>query len=147
MRSLIILTTVLAMGSSPLANAAKMPAEMNQHPLVAIIEAQESAWNNGDLAEFMNGYWQSEQLAFIGSEAISYGWDETLARYRQRYPDRATMGELQFEVLELIEISEDYAWLLGNWRLTREDDHPSGHFTLLWQRIDDKWVIIRDHSS
>ncbi|MEQ3697410.1 MAG: hypothetical protein ABNH02_10710 [Pseudomonadales bacterium] len=120
---------------------------LEEHPSIQVLMAQEDAWNNGDLNGFMQGYWQSEALRFVGSESVTKGWEETLARYELRYPNSETMGKLSFEVLELVPLQSEYLWMIGSWKLERSNDRPSGHFTLLWQLIDDEWLIISDHSS
>ena len=72
-----------------------------------------------------------------------------MANYRRSYPDRAAMGTLTFGVEELSFAGEDYALMLGNWRLDRTEslDTLSGWFSLVWQKRAGDWVIIRDHSS
>ena len=120
---------------------------LGEHPSIQVLMAQEDSWNKGDLNGFMQGYWQSEALSFVGSESVTKGWEETLARYELRYPNAETMGTLSFEVLELVPLQTEYLWMIGTWKLERPNDRPSGHFTLLWQRIDDEWLIISDHSS
>ena len=47
-----------------------------------IMAAQESAWNRFDLEGFMEGYWHSDSLKFIGSKRLTYGWQKTLDNYR-----------------------------------------------------------------
>jgi hypothetical protein len=57
------------------------------------------------------------------------------------------MGTLKFEVLDIVPLQTDFLWMIGTWELRRATDRPNGRFTLLWQRIDDEWLIIGDHSS
>jgi ketosteroid isomerase-like protein len=109
--------------------------------------AQEVAWNKGDLTGFMDGYWKSDQLRFIGSRGLTYGWDATLANYKKGYPGKAEMGTLTFTLLSVEQISRNSAYVVGQWRLERQKDNPSGHFTLLWKKIKGKWLIVSDHSS
>lgn len=121
-----------------------------QSPDTAIREAmavQQQCWNDGDLECFMKSYWQSEELVFIGSKGLTYGWQQTLDNYKASYPDRAAMGKLKF-TLEIVEpLSEDYWFVVGKWQLTRENDAPEGHFSLIWRYLDGEWVIVSDHSS
>ena len=42
-----------------------------------------------------------------------------LARYRHDYPDRQTMGKLEFSNLEITVLSSDAALVLGRWQLER----------------------------
>ena len=51
------------------------------------LNAQELAWNHGDLEQFMEeAYWADDQLMFIGSRGLTYGYDQTLANYQKNYP-------------------------------------------------------------
>ena len=111
------------------------------------IEKQRMAWNTGDLNKFMETYWQSDSLMFIGKSGVTYGWQNTLNNYKKGYPDTAAMGKLDFNLLEVKKISDTYFFVVGKWHLTRSIGNIGGHFTLLFRKIKNKWVIIADHSS
>ncbi|WP_076541513.1 SgcJ/EcaC family oxidoreductase [Shewanella sp. UCD-KL21] len=113
----------------------------------AVISQQEKAWNSGDIDAYMQGYWQSDNLRFMSNGKFSYGWDVILASYKKSYPDSARMGKLSFNVKEIKMLSNYAALVVGRWQLERTKDKPNGVFTLLIERIDDKWVITHDHSS
>src|SRR5713226_4243322 len=66
----------------------------------AILSAQQSAWNRGDVDAFLVGYWHSPELTFSGSSGVARGWDGVRARYKKTYPDKAAMGQLDFSDLE-----------------------------------------------
>jgi uncharacterized protein (TIGR02246 family) len=112
-----------------------------------VIRAQQSAWNRGDVAAFLESYWHSPDLTFSGSSGVARGWDAVLARYKKNYPDRAAMGQLDFSDLEFRFLGPDSALVLGKWHLQREKDELGGVFTLVWQRFPDGWKIIHDHTS
>lgn len=115
--------------------------------LRAVLQAQAEAWNRGDIDAFMQGYWQDPRLRFASGDRVTYGWQPTLQSYRQRYPDRAAMGELQFSELSIEVLAPDAALVFGHWSLQRADDRPHGLFTLLLRRFADGWKITRDHTS
>ncbi|MGB0716451.1 MAG: YybH family protein [Phycisphaerae bacterium] len=123
----------------------KIPATHRQE-IRAVIESQEKAWNDGDIEGFMDGYWQSGRLSFNGSGLVVRGWERVLERYKQRYPNRDAMGFLKLDRLEVNELSEDTAYVLGRWFI-RGTTHKGGSFTLVMRRIDGDWKIIHDHSS
>jgi uncharacterized protein (TIGR02246 family) len=112
----------------------------------SVLARQEAAWNKGDIDEFMEGYWKSDSLKFIGA-SITKGWKATLERYRKTYPDRATMGTLNFTFYEFRFISSDACLVTGRYRLKRANDEPTGMFTLLIRKIEGKWLIVYDHTS
>lgn len=115
--------------------------------ILAVMDHQEACWNEGDIECFMEGYWPSDSLMFIGKEGVVYGFDNTLQRYLRTYPDRSAMGILGFEIVKLQRLSPDFYHMVGKWQLQREIGDIGGHFTLLFQKIDGQWLIIRDHSS
>ncbi len=112
-----------------------------------VLNAQQAAWNRGDVDAFLVGYWQSPELTFSGNSGVSRGWDGVRARYKKNYPDRAAMGELNFSELEFRFLGPDVALVLGKWHLKREQADIGGVFTLVWQRFPEGWKIIHDHTS
>jgi len=126
------------------------PAEersTDREAIRAVLSAQQSAWNRGDVDAFLLGYWHSPELTFSGSSGVSRGWDGVLARYKKNYPDRVTMGELDFSGLEFRFLGPDAALILGKWHLKREKGDIGGVFTLVFQRFPEGWKIIHDHTS
>jgi hypothetical protein len=112
-----------------------------------LLENQSQAWNRGDLEGFMEGYWKNDSLRFIGKSGITYGWRQTLLNYQKGYPDKAAMGNLKFTLLHINQLSASYVQVIGKWQLTRAIGDVGGHFTLLLELIDGKWLIVSDHSS
>ena len=112
-----------------------------------VLSDQEAAWNRADIEGFMEGYWNSDSLLFIGSRGVTRGWQPTLESYKKGYPDAAAMGKLTFTVLSLQVLSPESAYIIGKWHLARSKDELGGHFTLLWKKIEGKWVIVADHTS
>lgn len=113
-----------------------------------ILDRQAACWTAGDLDCFMDSYWKSDSLQFVGKSGITYGWQATYDRYVKSYPDREAMGALTFEVIDAKQTGPDSFFVLGKWHLDREKSGDvGGHFTLLWKRIEGEWVIVTDHSS
>jgi ketosteroid isomerase-like protein len=108
---------------------------------------QLAAWNTGDIDRFMTTYWQSDSLKFIGKSGVTYGWQKTMDNYKRNYPDTAAMGKLDFNLIEVKRLSVLYYSVVGKWHLARSIGDLSGHFTLLFKKIKNKWVIVMDHSS
>ena len=112
-----------------------------------ILAEQTASWNNGDLVAFMKGYWKNDSLLFVGKNGPTYGYQKTLSNYQKSYPDKTAMGNLAFNILQVKPLSADTWFVLGKWSLTRNIGNLSGHYTLLFKKIDNEWVIIADHSS
>ncbi|MCA6073887.1 YybH family protein [Fulvivirga sedimenti] len=112
-----------------------------------VMTAQQNAWNKGNIEVFMEGYWKSDSLLFVGATGPIYGWQTTLTNYLERYPDRTSMGELNFEISEIRILEQDHARLLGKFHLKRTIGDVSGYFTLIFYRFPDGWKIISDQTS
>ncbi len=113
-----------------------------------VMSEQIKAWNKGDIDGFMQTYWKSDSLVFVGTTAPTYGWKTTLENYKKHYPDTATMGKLSFNLINLKPLSPEYYFVVGEWHLKRYSKKDlGGYFTLLFRKINDKWVIVVDHTS
>ncbi len=112
-----------------------------------ILSNQVEAWNKGDIDDFMQGYWKSDSLLFIGKSGVTNGWQKTLDNYKKNYPDTAAMGILNFNLLQLKPLSAEYYFVIGKWHLQRTAGDLGGHFTLLFKKINGAWFIVTDHSS
>tara|TARA_B100001079_G_C16376543_1_gene499975 strand:+ start:720 stop:1175 length:456 start_codon:yes stop_codon:yes gene_type:complete len=115
--------------------------------IIKVMDFQEKAWNNGDIDSFMNGYIKSEELVFSGSNGPIYGWNATKERYKKSYPDLKTMGKLSFTIKKIKSLSKKTAYLIGEYYLKRTIEDSYGHFTLIWKKVNDKWLIVSDHTS
>ena len=122
-------------------------AQSPQSEIQAVLNAQQDAWNRGDIDAFMNGYWRSEKTVFVSGDEVTRGWQKVLDRYKKKYSDRAKMGTLTFSDLEITPLSNDSAVALGAWKLKRATDEPHGRFTLIFRRLPEGWRIIHDHTS
>ena len=119
----------------------------NELAVRKILNTQTIAWNKGDAEGFMKGYWENDSLMFVGKSGVTYGWNNTLKNYKKNYPDTTAMGKLTFNILTIKELSPQYFFVVGKWSLQRSIGDLSGHFTLLFQKINGEWKIICDHSS
>jgi len=132
--------------------AQKMNDEITQ--VIENMKMQETSWNKGDIRGFMDYYWNNDSLKFIGSKGLTYGWQKTLDNYIKGYPNKQAMGILTFTIIESIKLSDINIYVIGKWDLQKDMSANStpnkpigGHFTLLWKKINGKWVIVSDHTS
>lgn len=112
-----------------------------------LMKKQEIAWNKADIEGFMQYYWKSDSLKFIGSKGITYGWQKTLDNYKKNYPTPEAMGVLTFENNTVEQLSPDKIFIIGKWGLKRKEGDVGGHYTLLWKKLNGHWVIVVDHTS
>lgn len=112
-----------------------------------LLQVQVAAWNAGDIEGFMQTYWNSDSLLFVGKSGVTRGWQATLDRYRKSYPGREGMGKLAFAIIELRPLSASRYFVVGKWMLERKAGNLSGHYTLLLEKKIGEWKIVADHSS
>jgi ketosteroid isomerase-like protein len=121
---------------------ANVPAQIR-----SVLQAQQDAWNRGDIDGFMNGYARSASTVFISEDTVRRGWQTVRDRYRKKYSSRAKMGTLRFSDLEITLLSSDWAIAHGRWKLKRSKDEPHGRFTLILRLLPEGWRIVHDHTS
>jgi hypothetical protein len=124
-----------------------------------LIEAQVAAWNQGDLEGFTALY--DEACTFLSPTGLTEGRAGVLERYRTRYPDRAAMGELAIELIELRPATLTVESLLGvvraehiagvavagRWSLAWPDRPAASGLTLIiFRRTPQGWRIVQDAS-
>lgn len=113
-----------------------------------VLDDQAAAWNRGDLAGFMNGYWKSDRLSFFSNNDKTAGWQATLERYRKKYQgDGKEMGKLAFSEVSVELLGAEHALVKGRFRLTLKDVAPTGIFTLILRKLPEGWRIVHDHTS
>jgi len=134
--ALLILFSVKAMGQSA-----------DETAIRQLLLQQTSSWNRGDVEGFMQTYWKSDSLMFIGKNGVVWGWQQTLNNYKKGYPDTAAMGKLTFDIIQVKPLSAEHYFVVGKWMLKRSIGDVSGHYTLLLRRINGEWKIVADHSS
>ncbi len=141
MRTILLIKLLLVLSHSIFAQ------NNDKSEILSVLENQRIAWNNGNLQQYMMGYWQSDSLLFVGKRGPQYGWQKTFDNYKKSYPDKSAMGKLTFNILKVDIYTSDYAFVLGEWILDREKDQPRGYFTLQMKKINGQWKVIADHSS
>ncbi len=117
--------------------------------IVKVVLAQEKAWNKGDIDSYMQAYKSSPQTLFIGRQ-VSRGFAEIVAEYKHDYPTQASMGVLGYSELEVHSLSDNFAVCLGKYhveRLKKEGGPADGLFSLVFEKTDQGWKIVVDHTT
>ena len=140
MRPVFLIITVLFF-------AAAYSQDRNEILIREMLKTQTESWNRGDIEGFMQTYWKSDSLIFIGKSGVTRGWQQTLNNYKRGYPDTMAMGKLDFNIIKVQKLSKKYYWVVGKWMLKRSIGDISGHFDLLIRKIRGRWYIVADHSS
>ena len=122
-------------------------SELIKNSIKEVMQISQDGWNEGDWDKYMSCYWQSDSTSFVSGGNVTYGYKTIKERFQKSYSDKAKMGKLTFSDLEIKVLSNQYALVIGKWHLQREKDAPWGRYSLLFQNIDGKWLVINDHSS
>ena len=130
-----------------LASLVSLSQPNEQKAIRQLLITQTESWNRGDIEGFMQTYWKSDSLMFIGKSGVHFGWQETFNNYKKGYPDTTAMGKLAFDIITVKKLSPEYYYVVGKWLLKRTIGDLSGHYDLLLRKINGKWYIIADHSS
>jgi ketosteroid isomerase-like protein len=141
MKHLLLLTGLLLLTSFNVT-----PGSDDEAAIRKVMEDQRMAWNNYDLEGFMQGYWRSEELKFYGSNGVTYGWDNTLDRYKKAYPSKEHTGTLKFVLNEISKINKGSYYVMGEYHLERSVGNADGIFMIIFKKIDGEWKIIADTS-
>lgn len=137
-----IATGIFLAANIPAVASTKADAEIR-----AVLQAQQEAWNRGNIDGFMNGYARARTTTFVSGDTVTRGWQTVRDRYNKRYSDREKMGTLTFSDLEITPLHQDAAIVSGRWKLKRAKDEPHGRFTLIFRRTPKGWRIGHDHTS
>jgi len=119
----------------------------DKEAIMAVLKAQRLAWSENNMEAFMEGYWKSDSLKFYGRNGVTYGWDNTLERYKQAYPTPDHTGILSFKINAISKITDDAYYVMGEYHLKRTVGNATGIFMIIFKRIDGEWKIIADTSS
>ncbi|MCA0933390.1 nuclear transport factor 2 family protein [Lutimonas saemankumensis] len=141
MKKIVLLLTVVLLSSF-----SEIETKDDKTEIRKVMADQQEAWNNYDLEGFMQGYWKSEELKFYGSNGVTYGWNNTLARYKKAYPSKEYSGTLKFVINDISKISRDAYYVMGEYHLERSVGNADGIFMIIFKKIKGEWKIISDTS-
>lgn len=150
--ALYVLLIAVSLALSHIQLAAQNPlhtATQQELEVVKVLLAQEAAWNRGDLETFTKAYKNSPDTLFI-THQVFHGIDGMFEEYRRTYPTKAAMGTLAFSALEVHRLDENFAVCIGKYELDRSKKvggHAEGIFSLIFEKTDQGWKIILDHTT
>ncbi len=145
---LLALTLGLTVSASPQAPSLRT-ASQQELDVIKVLLKQEAAWNRGDIDSFAEGYKDSPDTLFINSQ-IQRGYSGMVAAYHHNYPTRDAMGQLTFSELEVHPIDDKVAVCIGRFHLDRakkNGGNADGIFSLIFEKTENGWKIIVDHTT
>lgn len=137
----IILSCLLLLGTCITLHA------QDRQAIIKVMEDSRLAWNKGDLKTFMQCYWKSDSVMFVGSSGTTFGYQNTLNNYIKTYKGKTGMGTLTYAIKKVQLINKENAFVYGEWHLKYPHSAPNGYYTLWFKKINGFWKIVVDHSS
>ncbi len=110
-----------------------------------VLMSQQTAWNEGNISKFMQGYLKSDSLQFISGRGRTFGWKHVLEAYQRHYPTVKEMGKLEFTNLDIKLLTKDLVQVFGHWKLIKETN-AEGSFSLIMKKVGSSWKIMIDHT-
>lgn len=113
------------------------------------LDASSAAWSAGDLKTFMECYERSPSTLFVSASGTVKGYDAIEAMYAATYKKPGTtLGKLRLDVIDVKDIGSGYAFVVVRYHLKPDTGaEASGLSTLLFHKVDGRWLINSDHSS
>jgi len=133
---------------SPAAFAENDPDES----IVAIVNAIELGWENGDGAPFREHFLNFEGARYIESGGQNEGLDDLVGHHVEPEGDALQDFDLTFSNIET-HIEGEFAWAVADVEViaTLTSDgrriHNRGFETFLFRSIDGAWKVVHTHSS
>ncbi len=131
----------------------KLPAQENDSAeLVAIIDAIEKGWEQGDGTPFRQHYLDFEGARYVESGGQNEGLSDLVEHHVEPEGDALGNFELSLSNVET-HIEGEFAWAITDVdvkALVKKDQrliHNRGYETFLFRRVDGKWKVIHTHSS
>ena len=124
-------------------------ASRQELDIIKVLVAQENAWNKGDLAAFASSFKDSPDTLFI-THQVFRGFAGLVDEYKRDYPSRGAMGTLAYSDLEVHPLDENFAVVIGRYRLERskkDGGNVEGLFSLVFEKTDNGWKIVVDHTT
>ena len=124
-------------------------ASQQELDIVKVLLKQEAAWNRGDIEAFAQGYKNSPDIIFLTRD-VSRGYAGIVEEYKRDYPTKAALGTLTYSDIEVHTLDENYAVVIGKYHLDRskkEGGSAEGLFSLVFEKTDQGWKIILDHTT
>jgi uncharacterized protein (TIGR02246 family) len=113
--------------------------------LEALLKSQAAAWSRGDLDAFCAVY--ADDATFISPSGLTKGRQAVLDRYRKKYVDKAGMGSLALDIVEVRGEREPFASVVARWTLTWPDKPKAEGLTLIvFRKTKAGWRIVQDAS-
>jgi hypothetical protein len=148
-QKLILLSVILIFFQAPVLLQAQ---DEDSAALIAIIDAIEKGWEQGDGTPFRKHYLDFEGARYVESGGQNEGLSDLVEHHVEPEGDALDDFELSLSNVET-HIEGDFAWAITDVDVkafVKKDQrliHNRGYETFLFRREAGKWKVIHTHSS
>jgi hypothetical protein len=120
--------------------------------LIAIIDAIEKGWEQGDGTPFRDHYLDFEGARYVESGGQNEGLSDLIEHHVVPEGDALSNFELSLADVET-HVEGDFAWAIANVEVKatinrdNREIHNRGYETFVFQRVDGAWKVLHTHSS
>src|SRR5579875_927331 len=116
-------------------------ATPQQLDVVKVIIKQQDAWNKGDLDGYLSHYKDAPDTQAVLASLVR-GLNNIRAAYRQNFPSRDAMGNIEDTDVEVRMLGDNFALATGRYHLTRSKKAggpAEGTFSELFEKTSAGW--------
>jgi len=120
--------------------------------LIAIIDAVEKGWEQGDGQAFRKHFLDFDGARYIESGGQNVGLTDLIEHHVVPEGDAFDSFELTFSNIDA-HVEGDFAWAVADFEFKatlkrdKSEIHSRGYETFLFRRDDGKWLVVHTHSS
>lgn len=123
-------------------------AGVEKQAISRLITTLNEDWNRGDMAAYLNAYWQDERFILVSGNNVRTGWKTMSDLFYKAYPNPVKMGKFYVKSLSIKMLTPNLALASGRWEHQFVDERVEGAFTHIVQLFDQQgWKIIHEHTS
>ena len=149
-RRMLVATMIFAV--SWIFSQPSLAQEDDSAALIAIIDAIEKGWEQGDGTPFREHYLDFEGARYVESGGQNEGLTDLVEHHVE--PEGDALGNFELSLSDVeTHVEGNVAWAIANVEFTavvRSDQrqlHSRGYETFLFRRVTGEWKVIHTHSS
>ena len=114
----------------------------------AALDAQVAAWNDVATEKPTSVYHDSPEMLWVNRTGIRKGFEPVRAAYRRDSVSRPNIGTYSYEPLHIERLSPSCVYFVIRWKIERNGRSAmNGVTSMVWKRVNKKWVIAAEHAS
>jgi ketosteroid isomerase-like protein len=126
------------------ASAGALPQRTAEDVVKGVLAANAAAWNEGNLAAFLNGYDQSAEVRLVNGPEIVTGINGVRKHYQTLVQGAGAMGRLSFSDLNVSMTAPQVATVVGRYAHESGPVKATGALTMVMKQVDGRWRIVQD---